>query len=186
MLKKDDDPRQFYKLQKVKEQRMEKFKTVASTYKVSFKDIEVTEDILTTLKKLFQAIFKDLTTGSKSEDLVRMTVQSPSIDYPIVIPFMKVTELSADRFMAEIERVLQSNEDFVIDESLIFEVTLVDMPNGGVGKRCKFVNTEKFLHDKRCFIRIQNDDDLCCTRAIITAKAKLDKHEKMEQYSSRL
>ena len=32
--------------------------------------------------------------------------------------------------------------------------------------------------DKRCIIRIQNDDDLCCARAIVTAKAKLDKHDK--------
>lgn len=37
--------------------------------------------------------------------------------------------------MAESERVLQSNEDFVIDESLLFEITLVDMPKGGAQKR---------------------------------------------------
>ncbi len=109
-----------------------------------------------------------------------MTVQSPSLDYPIVIPFIRTPELTVDRFMAEIERVLQSNEDFVIDESLMFEVTLVDMPNGGAQKRCKYVDTGRFLEDKRCVIRIQNDDDLCCARAIITAKAKLDKHEKWE------
>ncbi|KAL4217303.1 hypothetical protein ACF0H5_023754 [Mactra antiquata] len=73
-----------------------------------------------------------------------MTAQSPSLDYLIVIPFMKIPELTVDRFMGEIERVLQSNEDFIIDESLIFRVTLVDMPTGGTMKRCKFVNTEMF------------------------------------------
>ena len=82
--------------------------------------------------------------------------------------------------MAEIERVLQSNEDFVIDSGLIIEVTLVDMPSGGVGRRYKFVNMDKFLMKKRCIICIQNDDDLCCGRAIVTAKAKVDKHEKWE------
>ena len=51
--------------------------------------------------------------------------------------------------MAEIERVLQSNKDFVIDSGLIIEVTLVDMPIGGAQKRCKFVNTEKFLQNKQ-------------------------------------
>jgi hypothetical protein len=91
---------------------------------------------------------------------------------------MTIPELTVDRFMAEIERVLQSHEEFVIDESLIFEVTLVDMANGGTRKRCKFVNTQKFLQNKKCILRIQNDDDLCCARAIITAKARLDKHEK--------
>jgi len=179
-LRKDDDPSQFYEIRKIKEQRMNKFRATSTSYKVTFKDIEVTEDVLSTLKKLFKAIIVELTKTSKTDDLVRLTVQTPSLDYPIVIPFMKVIELTVDRFMSEIERVLQSNEDFVIDESLLFDVTLVDMPNGGAQKRCKFINTEKFLADKKCIIRIQNDDDLCCARAIVTAKARLDKHDKWE------
>ena len=93
---------------------------------------------------------------------------------------MQIPRLTVDRFMAEIERFLQSNEDFVIDSGLIIEVTLVDMPNGGTRKRCKFVNTEKFLYSKKSIIRIQNDDDLCCARAIVTAKAKIDRHEKWD------
>ena len=172
-LKKDDNPRQYYTLTKIKEQRIEKFKTIASSYKVTFQDIEVTEDVLSTLKTLFTGIFQDLTKGAKSEDLVRLAVQSPSLDYPIVIPFLKIQELTANRFMSEIGRVLQSNEDFTIDSELIIELTPVDMPSGGVGKWCKF-NTDMFLQNKRCTIRIQNNDDLCCARAIVTAKARID------------
>ena len=54
------------------------------------------------------------------------------------------------------------------------------MPKGGVHKRCKFVNTDKFLKDKKCIIRILNNDDFCCARAIVTANAKIDQHEKWE------
>jgi hypothetical protein len=36
---------------------------------------------------------------------------------------------------------------------------------------------ERFLKDKRCIIQIENKDDMCCARAIITAKAKIDGHE---------
>ncbi|XP_052806406.1 uncharacterized protein LOC128235642 [Mya arenaria] len=180
ILRKNDDPRQYYAVTKIKEQHMSKFKTTASTYKVNFKDIEVTEDVLNAMKKLFASILMDLTKGSKSEDLVRLTVQSPSLDYPIVVPFIRVPQLTVDRFMAEIERVLQSNEDFVIDESLLFEVTMVEMPKGGAQKRCHFVNTDKFLQNKKCIIRIQNNDDLCRARAIVTAKARIEKHHKWE------
>ena len=176
-LRKKDKPEDFYTIKRIKEQTIEKFKTNASTYKVTFQDIEVTEDVVLTLRRLFSALFGELTRGAKSEDLVRVTVQSPSLDYPISIPFLKVNELTADRFMSELERVLQSNEDFLIDSGLIIEVTLVDMPNGGARKHCKFVNTEKFCLDKRCILQIRNNDDLCCARAIVTAKAKLDKHE---------
>ena len=40
-LKKSDDPRQFYSIKKIREQRIEKFRTKASSYKVNFQDIEV-------------------------------------------------------------------------------------------------------------------------------------------------
>ena len=51
------------------------------------------------------------------------------------------------------------------------------------GKRCDYVDTERFLKDKRCIIQIQNKDDMCCARArararaIVTTKAKIDGHE---------
>lgn len=129
-MKKDDDPREFYTISTIKEQQIPKFRTTGTTYKVSLKDIEITEDVLPALKRMFAAIIEDLTTSAKSEDLVRMTVQTPSLDYPIVIPFMKTPELTVDRFITDIERVLKSNEDFVIDASLLFEVTIVDLPMG--------------------------------------------------------
>jgi len=36
-----------------------------------------------------------------------------------------------------------------------------------------------FKQNKKTVIRIQNDDDLCCARALVTAKAMVDKHPKM-------
>jgi hypothetical protein len=35
--------------------------------------------------------------------------------------------------------------------------------------RYHYVDTERFLKDKRCIIQIQNKDDMCCARAIVTA-----------------
>jgi hypothetical protein len=176
-LKKDDDPRQFYTIKKIKSQRIEKFKTTATSYKISFQNIEVTENISSTLRRIFSSIFQEVSDGAKSDDLFRVTVQSQTLDYPIVIPFIKLSELTADRFMSEIERVLQSNEDFAIDTGLTLEATHVDMPTGGARKRCRFVNTNEFLLQKQCIIQIKNNDELCCARAIVTAKAKIDRHE---------
>ncbi|XP_045209333.2 zinc finger protein 577-like [Mercenaria mercenaria] len=167
---------EYYNLRKVNARIIKKFRTKSSTYKASFKNLEVVElqDILTTLQALFSSILNEVTKGSKSNDLVRIVVQSPTLDYPIVIPFGPVTVLTADRFLQEVERVLQSNEDFLINESLEFEITLVDMPSGGTRKRFKFVNNDRFLLEKKCIIRIKNSDNLCC------ARARIDKHEKWE------
>ena len=51
----------------------------------------------------------------------------------------------------------------------------VEMPTGGIGKRCKFVDLEQFLKEKQCIIQIRNRDELCCARALVTAKARLEK-----------
>lgn len=113
-----------------------------------------------------------------SRDLVRLTVQCPELDYPISLPFMRVAQLSADRLLSEIERVLQSYEEFVVDQSLEIEVIHVKLPSGKGNKKKCYVDLEKSLKEKKSFIKINNKDQLCCARAIVTAKARIDKHPK--------
>ncbi|VDI76732.1 Hypothetical predicted protein [Mytilus galloprovincialis] len=91
---------------------------------------------------------------------------------------MKLSQLNVERFQTEIERVLQSYEQFVMDETLEIELIHVSLPSGGIGKRCKYGDLGKTSEEKRCFLQIQNNDELCCSRAIMTAKARLDGHEK--------
>lgn len=113
-----------------------------------------------------------------SRDLVCLTVQCPELDYPISLPFMRVAQLSADRLLSEIERVLQSYEEFVVDQSLEIEVIHVKLPSGKGNKKKCYVDLEKSLKEKKSFIKINNRDQLCCARAIVTAKARIDKHPK--------
>ena len=135
-------------------------------------------DILRTLRTLSQSIISNISEFMDPTDLVRLSVQCPELDFPITISFTKVFELNVDRLLSEIERVLQSYEEFVLDESLDIEMIHVSLPKGGVGKRCHYVDLPKMMKDKRWFIRIENNDDLCCARALVTAKAKLEGHEK--------
>lgn len=57
-LRTNDDPRQFYVINKIREQRIPKFRTIGSTYKVLFKEIEITEDVFSTLRRLFETILR--------------------------------------------------------------------------------------------------------------------------------
>lgn len=91
---------------------------------------------------------------------------------------MRVAQLSADRLLSEIERVLQSHEEFVVDQTLEIEVIHVKLPSGKGNKKKRYVDLEKSLKEKKSFIRINNRDDLCCARAIVTAKARIDEHLK--------
>ena len=74
-----------------------------------FKELEVRDlpKILKMLGLLFKSLINDLTKFMKPDDLVRMFVQCPELDFPITIPFMKVAQLSTETLLKEIELVLQ-------------------------------------------------------------------------------
>ncbi|CAC5385638.1 unnamed protein product [Mytilus coruscus] len=132
---------------------------------------------------LFKSIINNITEFMKSTDLIRMSVQCPEFDFPITIPFIKVSQLSVDTLLHEIERVLQSHEQFVLDESLEIEMTHVELPSGGTGRKCKFVDLDRFLKEKKCIIRIKKHDDICCAGALVTGLDKAN-HEKHEQWDN--
>jgi hypothetical protein len=50
----------------------------------------------------------------------------------------------------------------------------VSLPDGGVGRSGNFVDLERHIKEKRSLIRIQNNDDICCARALVTAKARIE------------
>ena len=90
--------------------------------------------------------------------------------------------------LSNISNLLNSNENFEIDDTLQLDVTHITMPPPGSGlpkgkrKRHCFGsdNYGDFLKAKRSVIRIMNDDELCCARAIIVAKAIVDDHPQVK------
>lgn len=99
----DRDPSSMYTIQKVSDRKIEKFKTTATYYKISVKDIEVKElsNILKILRKLLHSILNNVTEHIPSSDLVRMSIDNPQFDFPIVLPFMRRSELTINRVLSE-------------------------------------------------------------------------------------
>jgi hypothetical protein len=145
---------------------------------VSFKELEVQKlpKILKKIRLLFQSIISKITEFMQPTDLIRLSVQCPELDFPITMPFMKVSQLLVETLLQEIERVLQSNEQFVLDDSLDIEITHVKLPTGGM--KTQFVDLERFLKTKQCILTIKNKDNICCARALVTAKARVENHAK--------
>jgi hypothetical protein len=56
-----------------------------------------------------------VTKGMQEEDLVQVTLECPDLDCPIRLPFIQMNQLTSELLLTEIERVLQSNEQFVLD-----------------------------------------------------------------------
>ena len=90
--------------------------------------------------------------------------------------------------LSNISNLLNSNENFEIDDTLQLDVTHITMPPPGSGlpkgKRKRHIfgtdNYGDFLKAKRSVIRIMNDDEICCARAIIVAKAIVDDHPQVK------
>jgi len=58
------------------------------------------------------------------------------LQYPIALPFMPRDQLNAERFLARVDKVLQSHETFSLDESVQVNFIHVSMPEGrGKGRR---------------------------------------------------
>ena len=87
-----------------------------------------------------------------------------------------------DALFDRLAQALNSNEQFEMDDSFQLSITQVHHAPQGTGKprRGKPGHpTMKVLTAKKnSVIRIQNKDELCCARALVTAKARLDQHPK--------
>ena len=85
----------------------------------------------------------------------------------------------ARRILDQISQMLNSNENFEVDDSLHLDVTHITMPPPGSGRRRKRLATncyDTILHQKKSVVQITNKDHLCCARALVVAKARLDEH----------
>ena len=85
-----------------------------------------------------------------------------------------------DGILQQMASVLNSNENFEMDDSFQLSFTQVRAPPRGSGHKRKMkpghCHPETFKRMKESVITISNKDDLCCARAIVTAKAKVDQH----------
>ena len=73
--------------------------------------------------------------GAGGNDRMRLSIDHPSLKMGILIPFSDVSTLSGQEILDEMEKVIQSNEDFHInDGQMSIEETHTQLPSGS-GKR---------------------------------------------------
>ena len=83
----------------------------------------------------------------------------------------------ARQILDTISRMLNSNENFDMDETMELDLTHITMLQPGTGKRnLSFgsANYTELLKQKKSIIVIKNQYQLCCARALVVAKAKVD------------
>ena len=171
-----DNERPFY-IESVRQVYTKKFRTNATSYRVQFTnvlaDVEITS-LHERLHEIFQQILDETVGGVPPQDQIRFVLHSNQLDKPIHFPFMPAERLTTEHILAKFEQVIQSNQEFRLNDTVEINVIHVSMPIGGKGSKCSEVNLGKHLGKKRSIVKIRNDDDLCMAQALVVTKAKLD------------
>ena len=168
----------FYAIENVRQVKSKKFRTTATDYSVRFNNTAADFDLIESYERtqrIFEHLLNDITNGMNEEDQVRFVLRSTQLETPISLPFMSVHQLTPERVFSQIERVVQSNRDFRLNDTVVVDLVHVEAPQGSGRKKRDLIDLKEFLHKKRSIINIQNKDDLCLARALVVAIAKIEK-----------
>ena len=179
--KSDDDPtlseEDFYIIENMKQIKSKKFRMSAKDYTIRFNNVISDLDLIESYQRtqtIFEHLLNNVTTGMNDQDQVRFVLRSEQLDTPISIPFMPVVQLTPEKVFSQIERVVQSNRDFRLNDTVVVDIVHVEAPQGS-GRKRTILNIKEFLHKKKSVIIIKNNDDLCLARALVVAIAKIEK-----------
>ncbi len=91
----------------------------------------------------------------------------------------------AQRVLQELSAMLNSNENFTMDDTFNMNISHIRDPGVGSGRAHNKLGLDpihKILQDKKCVVQIKNTDQLCCARALVTAKAYRDFDSRHPRY----
>ena len=137
------------------------------------------EKKLDVIISILQHVLDEVLINVGADDRVRIILDSNHLPRgAIFTPIINKDQLTVDRWMLAIEQVLNSQQEFRIDDSFEVTVEFVKTPSGGCKKDLPALLARK-LRKKRCVVRIQNRDDLCMARALVVGKALADGKERL-------
>ena len=138
----DDHERPFY-VESVRQVYTKKFRTNATSYHVRFTNVFADAEITSLheqLHEIFQQVLDETVGDVPPQDQVRFLLHSNQLDKPIHFSFMSAGRLTTEHILAKFEQVIQSNQEFRLNDTVEINVIHVSMPIGG--KRSKTHGSE--------------------------------------------
>ena len=176
----------YYELESSKKYHSKKFGMTATDHKVRFNNVLADFDLLKSYQstmKIFEHLLEELKEGMAPNDKIRFILRSEQLDTPISLPFMTVEQLTTERVYSQIERVIQSNQEFRLNDTVIIDINHVVAPEGSGRSKLKRTtfNIRDHLKQKKSIVCINNTDDLCLARALAVAIARIENDPKYKQ-----
>ena len=170
----DEQGQYYYQLESRTKYHSKKFGMTATNHRVRFNNVLADRDLLEsyrTTHKIIYHLLEDVTEGMAPNDQVRFILRSEQLETPISLPFMSVERLTAERVFAALERVIQSNQEFRLNDTVTIDINHAKSPQGSGRRKRTTFNIDDFLNKKGSVVRIQNNDDICLARALVVARA---------------
>ena len=174
----DEQGQYYYQLESRRKYHSKKFGMTATDHRVRFNNVLANRDLLESYEstlKIFYHLLEEVKEGMAPNDQVRFILRSEQLETPISLPFMSVERLTSERVYSELERVIQSNQEFRLNDTVTIDINHVESPEGRGRKKRTTYDINDYLDEKGSVVRIKNKDDLCLARALVVARAKIDK-----------
>ena len=173
-----DEGQYYYTMESRRKYHSKKFGMTATDHMVRFNNVLADRDLLESYEstlKIFHHLLEEVKEGMAPNDQVRFILRSEQLETPISLPFMTVEQLTAERVYSELERVIQSNEEFRLNDTVTIDINHVKTPQGSGRKKRTTYDIDDYLKQKSSVVRIKNKDDLCLARALVVARARVEK-----------
>ena len=182
----DEQGQYYYQLESRRKYHSKKFGMTATDHKVRFNNVLADRDLLESYEsslKIFHHLLEEVKEGMAPNDQVRFILRSEQLETPISLPFMPVERLTTERVYSQLERVIQSNQEFRLNDTVTIDINHVESPVGSGRSKLKRTtyNINDYLDQKNSVVRIKNNDDLCLARALVVGIAKVDKDPRYNQ-----
>ena len=179
--RKGDEPllpeKDFYEKESVTKHKSKKFRMTATDHTIRFNNVLSELDLIESYERtqaIFEHLLNDVTRDMNKKDQVRFVLRSEQLDTPISLPFMVAEQLTPERVFSQIERVIQSNRDFRLNDTVTIDIIHVEAPQGSGRSKRTILDIREYLHKKGSVITIKNNDNLCLARALVVAIAKIE------------
>ena len=131
----DDEEREhsYYEITGTKKRRSKKFSAIIKDTEIRFNNTVENMDLIDSRNRthaIIQQLVDDVTGGIKDRDQIHFVLRSAQLETPIAIPFMPRAQFTPERVFAAVERVVQSNREFRLNDTVHVNVWHVEMPEG--------------------------------------------------------
>ncbi|KAG1710397.1 putative DNA polymerase [Nymphon striatum] len=174
----------FY-LSRMNNRHIKKFNLTEINHAIKFKEAWNNldfADVLTELQYIFESALKSATADLHATDRIKVFLNHESLQVPITVPLMLVSELTAETILEAIERVLQSEKHITFDGTLRLDISTIRVGRVG-GKRlythCALDGTDS--RRKKSIITITGHDNMCMARSVLLGVAALRKDKNYEK-----